>query len=146
MNTADSQPCAQCGRVVPMSGLVYDGQARLVCTSCESAVEIDAMSRSNVTRSIVAPPVLALLGTMMFCVPMLNFIVPFVTGLIALAASVQAIRLGADISNPGVTANNQPLLFISGILAGLWALGIVAIQLMSWIGMSMMSGSGYGGY
>ncbi len=146
MNAADSQACARCGRVVPMSALVYDGQARLICTSCEGDAELDALSRSNVTRTIVSPPVLALFGTIMFCVPLLSLFVPFVLGLISLGASVQAIRMGADISNPGVTANNQPLLFISGILAGLWALAIVGIQLLSWIGLSLMSGGGYGGY
>ncbi len=137
--TADSQPCAQCGRVVPMSALVYDGQARLICTSCEGDAEYAAASSRGIVQTAIAPPLLALVGTMMFCVPLLSLFVPVICGLISIFASVQAIRMGADSSQPGVTANNQPLLLISGILSGLWALGIVGIQLLSWIGMSLMN-------
>ena len=57
-------------------------------------------------------------------------------------ASIQAIRLGADRTNPGVTANSQPLLIISGILAGLWALGVIGIQVLAWFGMAIGSGAG----
>lgn len=128
-----------------MSALVYDGQARLICTSCEGEAEYAAASGRNIVQTGIAPPLLALVGTMMFCVPMLGLFVPFVLGLLSLLASIQAIRMGANTSNPGVTANNQPLLIISGILSGLWALGILAIQLMAWIGMSLMD-RGYGGF
>jgi len=138
MTDAESQPCAQCGRVVPMSGLVYDGQARLICTSCESEGEIDALSKSTVTRAIIAPPVLALIGTIMLCAPLLSLFVPIICGAVSVTAAVQAIRLGADISHPGVTADSQPLLIISGILGGLWGLGVVGFQLLAWFGMSMM--------
>ena len=138
--STDTQACAQCGRMVPMSGLVYDGQAQLVCTTCESDAELSAMSRKNIVQTAVAPPVIALLGTMMFCAPLVSIFVPFICGLIALAGGVQAIRMGADASNPGVTDSNQPILIISGVLSCLWALGIIGIQLLSWVGMSMMSG------
>ncbi len=142
MNAPATQACAQCGRQVPMQALVYDGQARLICASCEGDAEMHRASSDNVMKAGIAPPVLALLATLMFCVPFLNLIAPFGLGVVSILASIQAIRLGADRTNPGVTANSQPLLIISGILSGLWALGVIGIQVLAWFGMAIGSGAG----
>ena len=121
-----------------MNTLVYDGQARLICMTCEGDAEFAAASSKSMVQTAISPPLIALMGTFMFCVPLLSFIVPLICGVVSLIASIQAIRMGMDTSRVGATDRNQPLLLISGILSGLWALGIIGIQLLSWVGMTMM--------
>jgi hypothetical protein len=132
-----TQPCARCGRVVPIQALVYDGDAQLICTSCEGDAEMDAASRKNIIQTMVVPPVLALTGTVMFCVPIVGIFVPFFCGLVALLGGVQSIRMGMSLDNAGVTPSNQPLLVISGIFSALWALAIMGFEALAWFGLAI---------
>ncbi|MBO6933840.1 MAG: hypothetical protein JJ863_02655 [Deltaproteobacteria bacterium] len=135
---AETQPCAQCGRVVPTSSMVYNGQAQLICMTCESDAQFAEASTKSMIQTAISPPLLALVGTMMFCVPLLSLIVPLICGIMSMFASVQAIRMGMDNSRVGATDRNQPLLLISGILSALWALGIIGVQILSYVGMALM--------
>jgi hypothetical protein len=133
-----SQACAKCGRVVPPHALVYDGSARLICTSCEADAEATAIGKSNALRLAFGPPAIALLGTFTFCLPFLNIFLPLVFGALALFGGVSAIRTAiGGAGNEGVTSTTQPLLLVSGIIAALWGLGLAGLNLLAWLGLAL---------
>lgn len=138
--TPDSggQPCAQCGRVVPNHSLVYDGSARMICTRCEADVVSGGIAKSNMLRLTLGPLGLALIGSFTFCLPVLNIFLPVAFGVLALLGGAAAIRTGlGGEADEGATQTAQPLLIVSGIVAGLWGVGLVGLNVLVWLGFAL---------
>lgn len=130
--------CAQCGRVVPKHSLVYDGSARIICTRCEADVVSGGIAKSNMLRLTLGPLGLALIGTFTFCLPVLSIFLPVVFGVLALLGGLAAIRtgLGGD-ADEGATRTAQPILIVSGIVAGLWGVVLVGVNVLVWLGFAL---------
>jgi hypothetical protein len=137
---ADLAACARCGRQVPRHVLGYDGAANLVCPSCEADAEVATVAKKSFTQLIIGPPALALIGSFGICLPFINLFVPALFGVGAVAAGIAAVRAGISGSAAeGVTEGNKIFLILSGIVGGLWGLGLVGMNLVAWLGIAILN-------
>jgi hypothetical protein len=132
MAPSPSSSCAACGKET--RSLNYDVYGRVICDACEAAADAAKITKQGVIKTAVAPPGIALLGTLTLCLPYINLVAPPIAGVIAIFGAVGAIRLAmSGNAADGVTSSTKPWLFISGIVGGLWGLGLCGIGLTSWI-------------
>ena len=95
------------------------------------------VAKQSFTRLVIGPPLLALIGTLGICVPVLSLFLPITFGFIAVAGGFSALRTGiSGTPAEGVTDSNKVFLILSGLVGGMWGLALIGINLLAWIGLS----------
>lgn len=120
-----------------MTSLVYDDSARLICTGCEADAHAKSVTQDVALKMVIGPPAAAVLGSLTICVPLVSLIAPGLFGLIAVLSAVSGVRL-AMAKGDGMDSTRQALLWISAVIGGLWGVGLMIIQVFSWIGLAFM--------
>lgn len=97
----------------------------------------------DTTKTIIAAPALALIGTLCSCLPVVGSIVAGICGFMAVLVGYHAVRDGLASRRIGmgtpeapegeVTKTQKVLLLVSGLVGGLWGLGLVGTFGVHWI-------------
>lgn len=132
--------CGRCGTVVPESALALQGDGSRICMGCQAAHEGQNALRKSVLNTGLGAPGLAMLGVIMFCIPLANMIAPALFALAGGWQGISAIRLFVELNNRrddhGVDGGLRAVL-LGGVVAVTIALGVLGIQVLGWVGMAL---------
>ncbi|MCO4744505.1 MAG: hypothetical protein KC912_06950 [Proteobacteria bacterium] len=122
-------PCARCGEETPDENLLYHQLGR-ICASCELDIdEADATSR-GVFATILGGPIVAFIGTIMFCFGSFGGIPMWIAGAYGSWTAVTALREAYRViksDDKAVGGLGRGALVASGLFTLPWCLMLMLL-------------------
>ncbi len=128
------KPCARCGNQFDEREMIFDTYGML-CLECEAAVASDVQMGKGVLWGILGPPLTALVGTVLLCIPVIGIFLTVILGLAAIAQAISSLRMAIRATEFNIDTVSQVLLYISSIIAILWGLTDIGIAGLGLLGL-----------